>query len=96
MAKNDRDYSTTTSRYYYNRLRKKYLSDQGEICCGHCPYNRGENRNYRVYFMLNDELYNNISWKLASKNGSQWMGKRIRTRGVRRRGLGPAVRRVII
>ena len=75
----------TTSRSYYNKLRKIKLEMGGEIRCSYCPYHKYENRTTKWYgstnYIVNDEEiqlkegFRKPSWKLATKNRKQWMAK---------------------
>jgi hypothetical protein len=71
----------TTNRYEYNRVRKRYLDQTGEISCSWCRYHLGDNLDHKLYGdyggRRNDSL-RNPNWKLVSKNKKQWMDKPIR------------------
>ncbi len=83
----------TDNRYVYNRSRKIYLEQKGEIHCSRCGYHRGENDERKSYGTLKFWRYSpspnltiwtpspkkvrHPSWKLVSKNRKQWMEKPI-------------------
>ena len=74
--KNERnDYDWTNNRNYYNKLRKHYLESVGDIRCSYCKYNRGENSRRKWYGGFEKDTIKYPSWKMISKNKSQWMGK---------------------
>lgn len=86
------EYKTTTSRYVYNRLRKRILEDDGELHCARCRYHDNENRTGKYYggcvrigYIGGDyknpiEYWSisNPNWKLVSKQKKQWMVKKVK------------------
>ncbi len=68
---------TTGSRYEYNRLRKKYLTNR-EIRCNWCGYHCGENKEGKWYGGFTDSYIRYPNWKLVSKNKKQWMKKSLK------------------
>lgn len=75
---------STANSSVYNKARKIYLEQSGKIKCSICGYHRGENdkRKYfgTVKFWKKDNPNVKVrfpSWKLATKNRKQWMGKPI-------------------
>ena len=73
----------TTSRYVYNRSRKMYLEQTGEISCSWCNFHKGDNIDHNSYGGWDYENFGKKkikfpNWKLVSKNKKQWMGKPIK------------------
>jgi len=85
---------TTSNRGVYNRARKIYLEEQGEIICARCPYHGIENESKKFYGCMAIWNWNipNVgdrprirrvrypNWKLVSKNKKQWMKKTIKVK----------------
>ena len=76
---------TTSNRGVYNKSRKIYLEEKGEIHCSRCPYHTIENNDNKFYgsrLVWNLEPHiKNVrcpNWKLVSKNKKQWMKKQIK------------------
>jgi hypothetical protein len=72
---------TTTNRGEYNRARRKYLEDKGELSCGFCRPNSGCNGRHKGkkgYGGRSDKRLKYPSWKLATKNRKQWMIKSLK------------------
>lgn len=67
----------TGSRYEYNRLRKKYLTNR-EIKCNWCGYHLGDNKEGKWYGGFLDSYIRYPNWKLVSKNKKQWMKKSLK------------------
>lgn len=40
-------FKTETSKSAFNKAYKAYLEARGDICCGRCRYNKGENRKHK-------------------------------------------------
>jgi hypothetical protein len=76
MEKNDDyrcSYDWTTDRATYNKIRKRYLNNTGQIHCDRCSYHKGENSTNKWYSTANNARHPN--WKLVTKNRKQWMKK---------------------
>jgi hypothetical protein len=80
---------TTTNNSVFNKTRKRYLEDTGELRCSWCPYHGKENFTGNFYWISRDRT-KYPSWKLVSKNSKQWMKKPIKmiTKKYRRKELG--------
>ena len=61
---------TTTNRSVYNRSRKRYLDNVGEIRCSFCPYHRVENSTNKPY-----GGYKRLSFGKRSKGKGLWRDK---------------------
>lgn len=79
--RNRKEYENGTDRSSYNKLRKKFLSEQCDIRCSYCGWNSGENSSDKWYGSsktLDENPPENMkfpSWKLATKNRKQWQEK---------------------
>jgi hypothetical protein len=72
---------TTFSRGVYNKARKRYLDDIGEIHCARCPYHGVENFESKYYGPIwNRKKVRYPNWKLVSKNRKQWMEKPVKVK----------------
>jgi hypothetical protein len=80
---------TTDSNSVYNKIRKRYLEDTGELRCAWCPYHKNENYTGNFYW-VHKKVTKYPSWKLVSKNPRQWMDKPIKmvTKKYKREELG--------
>lgn len=92
--KNKEILDTTSNRGVYNRARKVYLEQKGEIICAICPYHGIENESKKFYGSKALWNWNNSNvgdrpriirfrhpnWKLVSKNGKQWMKKPVKVK----------------
>jgi len=72
----------TNNSSIYNKTRKRYLeTGKGLIRCSYCRYHKGDNsREWYGGFIESGETFKTAklrfpSWKLASNNRKQWMGK---------------------
>lgn len=77
MQKNNHILKTTTSRSTYNRSRKYFLANDGQIYCSFCKYHKNENLTTKWYGGNSSTGVRYPSWKLASKNKKQWMNKQL-------------------
>lgn len=68
---------TTASRSEFNRAYKRNLEHEGKIRCDRCPYHRKENQDGKSYGGFEGENITYPNWKLATKNGKQWMKKNL-------------------
>ena len=59
----------------YNKIRKHYLGDCGDIRCSFCSYHTNENFTNKWYGGYDGERLRYPSWKLSTKNRKQWMKK---------------------
>lgn len=68
---------STSNSSVYNKARKIYLEQKGEISCSYCPYHRVENYRGKFYGGPKGKV-TMPSWKLSTKNRKQWMDKNIK------------------
>jgi hypothetical protein len=78
----DVEYSWTSNRSTYNKLRKINLEHKKDgINCSYCSYHQGENWDKKFYGGRKSVEKTYIvcpNWKLVSKNKKQWMKKRLK------------------
>lgn len=72
------EYRTTLNRSVYNKCRKEYLYQHQNLNCTRCQYHRNDNYTGNSYGSYNGGRIKYPSWKLVSKNKSQWQDNNLK------------------